>query len=70
MPPRKSPRKITDEMLDVARDLIAAGVAMREAAAALECVDSTFGVTASETTPSARDSGAPNTHQPEQAVGP
>jgi hypothetical protein len=30
--PRKPPRKITDEMLDVARDLIAAGVTMREAA--------------------------------------
>jgi hypothetical protein len=39
MPP---PRRITDEMLDVARDLIAAGVTMREAAAALECASATL----------------------------
>jgi hypothetical protein len=36
------PRKITDEMLDLARDLIAAGESMREAAAALECATNTL----------------------------
>ncbi len=36
------PRRITDEMLDLARDLIAAGVTMREAAAALECTSATL----------------------------
>jgi hypothetical protein len=35
-------RRITDEMLDVARDLIAAGRTMREAAAALECAGDTL----------------------------
>jgi hypothetical protein len=38
-----TPRRITDELLDPARDLIAAGVTIREAASALECVDSTLG---------------------------
>ena len=37
-----TPRRITDELLDLARDLIAAGVTTREAVAALECVDSTL----------------------------
>jgi hypothetical protein len=37
-----TPRRITDALLDLAGDLIAAGVTIREAAAALECVASTL----------------------------
>ena len=37
-----TPRRITDELLDIARDLIAAGVTMRQAAAALECASDTL----------------------------
>jgi len=35
-------RRITDEMVDIARALTAAGASLREAAAALECVDGTL----------------------------